>query len=674
MSIIWDKDKEKKSWPKRAVVTTGTPYGNKPLHFGHIGGVYVPADVFARFLRDRIGKDNVRFVGGTDCFGSPINEGYRKEVENNGFRGTISDYVKANHEKQAATLEKFNISLDIFEGSGIGKSAEVHEILSKNFINALYEANVLKLNETLQFYDEKAQTYLNGRQVKGHCPVQGCKSEEAYADECSLGHQFDPQDLINPISTLTGDTPTMKPVKNWYFDLPKYKDFLKSYCSKLHDDELVRSIVPTTIEEFLGEPIIYVKNEAYGDYLSIKDDLPKHEFREAKEGKQSFEIIFESIENRDEAREVLTKNKIRFRTSKTLVPFRLTGNIEWGVKAPIIEELDNLTIWCWPESLWQPISFTIAINEKLGLDKESWQDFWCDCDSQVYQFLGQDNLYFYGVAQTAMFDAVKDKKLFGDHIKDLNQTRLIANYHLLFGKTKASSSGQVKPPTGEELLEHYTTDQLRCHFCALGLGQKPVAFCPKPFDPKLDEKKRKDPRVSDPVLKEAALINNIFNRLARSIFYEAERSFNSKVKICDVKQELVEKACLSLFKYSDAMKKVELHTVFTICDEFIRFSQKYWADTSKSINDDNRSDDDRRRLLSDCFYLTWISSLMMHPFVPYGCEEICEYMNCDKEKFFSWDHDFLSLNEIFGDVSIIDVKSLPPRFDFFPKHPSQFKK
>ena len=65
-------------WPKRAVVTAGMPYGNKALHFGHVGGVFVPADAFARFLRDRIGADNVRFVSGTDCYGSPINEGYRK--------------------------------------------------------------------------------------------------------------------------------------------------------------------------------------------------------------------------------------------------------------------------------------------------------------------------------------------------------------------------------------------------------------------------------------------------------------------------------------------------------------------------------------------------------------------------------------------------------------------
>ena len=105
-------------WPRKAVVTAGMPYGNKSLHFGHIGGVFVPADAYARFLRDRIGPENVRFVSGTDCFGSPIDEGYRKAVDS-GFEGSISDYVSANHDLQADTLKAFDIILDIFEGSGI---------------------------------------------------------------------------------------------------------------------------------------------------------------------------------------------------------------------------------------------------------------------------------------------------------------------------------------------------------------------------------------------------------------------------------------------------------------------------------------------------------------------------------------------------------------------------
>ena len=104
-------ESERPHFPKRAVVTAGMPYGNKSLHFGHIGGVFIHADVFARFLRDRIGKENVIFVSGTDCYGSPILESYRKLCEEQGYKGTIEDYVTENHNKQKKTLDDYEIGL-----------------------------------------------------------------------------------------------------------------------------------------------------------------------------------------------------------------------------------------------------------------------------------------------------------------------------------------------------------------------------------------------------------------------------------------------------------------------------------------------------------------------------------------------------------------------------------
>ena len=87
------------TFPKRAIITAGMPYGNKNLHFGHVGGMFIHADIFARFLRDRIGKENVIFLSGTDCYGSPIMESYRK-LQEEGYKGTIEDYVHGNHKKQ----------------------------------------------------------------------------------------------------------------------------------------------------------------------------------------------------------------------------------------------------------------------------------------------------------------------------------------------------------------------------------------------------------------------------------------------------------------------------------------------------------------------------------------------------------------------------------------------
>ncbi|MCI8452931.1 MAG: class I tRNA ligase family protein [Eggerthellaceae bacterium] len=664
-------------WPARAVVTAGMPYGNKPLHFGHIGGVFVPADAFARFLRDRIGAENVRFVSGTDCFGSPIDEGYRKLVEAGEFDGSIADYVAANHDAQKRALDAYQISLDIYQGSGLGHAGDVHQMVTDSFIERLYANGWLRREATLQFFDAEAGIFINGRQVQGRCPVQGCKSEHGYADECDLGHQYEPQDLIAPRSTVTGTVPEMRPVENWYFDLPAFADFLRERVAALEADPEVRAVVPQTVKEFLAPPIVFVKNEALDDYRAIADELPPHAFREAQGGKQSFEIEFSTIAERDEARPVLARAGIRFRTGKTLVPFRITGNIEWGVRAPELEDVRGLTVWCWPESLWAPISFTIAANDARGLPRGSWRDFWCSDDAQVYQFIGQDNLYFYGVAQPALWEALEPGGILAADADEpaLRQTFLVANHHMLFGNKKASSSGAVKPPTGEQLLEHYTPEQLRAHFLALGLDQKSVGFKPKPFDP--DEDKRVDPRVADPALKEGALLTNVFNRLARSCFYEAQKNFDGCMPLGAPSEEARAEAVRTLRAYDELMHKVELHSVMSLMDGFIRFANKWWTD-GVSAAEASGDATARRQVLVDSFYLLRVATLLMHPVVPVGCEKICDYLSFAFDDFFSWNYDFESCEELCSAMEIDEgahrVQELPPRFDFFEKHPSQLKK
>ena len=663
-------------WPKRAIVTAGMPYGNKSLHFGHVGGVFVPADCFARFLRDRIGAENVCFVSGTDCFGSPIEEGYRKEVEAGTFSGTIEEYVQRNHDRQKATLDSYDISLDIYEGSGIGHCGEVHQAVSAGFIERLHENGLLHLESTLQFFDTQEQMFLNGRQVEGHCPVQGCKSQKAYADECDLGHQYDPADLINPISTVSGTVPEMREVKNWYFDLPKLSYVVKEYAERLDNDPQIRPVVTKTIKEFLAPPIVYIKNELYEDYLKIADSLGDHVYRAAEKGKQSFEIEFETIEARDAARDVLTKEGIRFRTGKTLVPFRISGNAGWGVCAPEMEGVDGLTVWVWPESLWAPLSFTIARNDKCGLSRSLWRKFWCNKNAQVYQFIGQDNLYFYGVAQPALFAAQQ----IGGHIAsdpaegELQQTKLIANHHILFGDKKASSSSEVKPPTADELLDHYTVEQLRAHFLALALDQKSVGFKPKVFE--ADPEKRNDPRVADPALKEGALLTKVFNRLARSCLYEANNNFEGYMPLGKVSSEVLAEVYKVMSTYDETMYKVDLHTIMSLMDEFIRYANKYWSSNIK-VAQQKEDDELRRQVLIDSFFLLRVATLLMHPIVPRGTEKICDYLNFEFEDFFSWNYDFDSMEELCNAIELDEkrhrVRDLPPRTDFFKFHPSQIK-
>ena len=298
MAATYDME-SRPAWPRRAIVTAGEPYGNKGLHFGHVGGVFVPADFFARFLRDRLGRENVIFTSGTDCYGSPIMESYRKLRENEGYDKSISEYVESNHSRQAATLNNYGISCDIYGGSGLEPAAPIHEQVTAEVVNRLHERGVISKRSTLQFFDTSANTFLNGRQVIGRCPIQGCKSEKAYADECDLGHQFEPEELIAPKSQLTGEVPELRPVDNLYFDLPAYLDFMKDYTAELARDPQVRSVVSKTMEEWLLPAQLYIQNKFREAFDAVESGAARAHHRGAR-GQQ--ELLHRGLPQLERAR------------------------------------------------------------------------------------------------------------------------------------------------------------------------------------------------------------------------------------------------------------------------------------------------------------------------------------------------------------------------------------
>lgn len=656
-------------WPKRAVITGGMPYGNKTLHFGHVGGVFVFADVYARFLRDRIGKDNVIFVSGTDCYGSPIAEAYRKLSESGDFKGDIRDFVRGNHNAQKKTLDDYMISLDIFGASGLDRTAEIHNAYSDRFIRRLYENGHLHRLGTKQFYDEKAGCFLNGRQVIGKCPVENCQSAKAYADECDLGHQYMPENLIDPKSTITGETPIMKDVYNWYFDLPAYNGLMKEYVARIQKQKNVRPLVTKTIDEFLKDPVIYIKNEFLDKYNELKAQMPEHEFIEEKK-KPSFTIAFKELDEMNKACEILSANGVRYRTGKTLVPFRLTGNIEWGVPAPVLEGEDPLTVWVWPESLWAPISFTEAVLEKRGKNMEEWKDFWCSKDAQVYQFIGADNIYFYGVAEMAMFMALqgKDGNVSDPPEGEMQLPVLCANNHLLFLNAKASSSGDIKPPMADELLDYYTAEQLRMHFLGLALGQRSVSFNPKPLDPTI-KPGSEEAEQPDPVVKDGFLLSNVFNRIIRTCIYTTQKYYDGMMPVGDIEEQVLADAKKAVLDYERFMYRFDFHQCTYVLDSYIRKASKYMA---KNLGDAEKNDDDalRRKTLINVFHMIRTAAVLLHPMAPKGTEMILEYLQLD-DSFWSWDKIFDPILAFTGNKDS-KLKFLEPRVDFFTRHPSQF--
>lgn len=649
-------------FPKRAVVTGGMPYGNKELHFGHVGGMLVFADTYARFLRDRIGRENVIFVSGTDCYGSPIAEGWRVKVEKGEFQGTLEEFVGSNHDKQQKTLDAYGISPNLFAASGLGRSKEIHAEVTDWFIKSLYKKGQLDKISTMQFYDEKAGVFLNGRQVIGKCPVEGCTSEKGYADECDLGHQYMPENLLNPVSTLTGETPVMKPVTNWYFRLRDYEQLMKNWVEELKKRKDVRPVVWKTIDEFLKAPSIYIKREFEDKYMELRSSMPEHEYLEEKK-KPSFTIEFRNLPDCDEACRILTENGIRYRTGKTLVPFRLTGNIEWGVPAPVLEGEDPLTVWVWPESLWAPISFTQTYLEQSGQDPQDWKKYWCSKDATVYQFIGQDNIYFYGIAEPAMWMAQQEgeEKTASPADGELQMPVIVANHHILFLDKKASSSGAVKPPMADDLLNHYTPEQLRMHWLGLGLGQRSVSFMPKPYNPDASAED------TDPVVKDGLLLSNVYNRMIRTAFYTTQKELNGILPDKAPEENFVADARKAVLEYERHMSKFAFHQCTYVLDSYIRNGSKYMARTLTGEYPDREV---LEQALANLFYIIRIAGVLLHPMAPFGTEKLREYLKAD-ERIWSWDTILEPLNYFTGEKH--ELKFLPPRTDFFTRHESQFE-
>lgn len=207
---------------KRYTVTAALPYTNGPVHIGHLAGVYIPADIYVRFLRSR-GKD-VIFVCGSDEHGVPITLKARKEgVE-------PQQVVDKYHKIIGDSFRDFGISFNIYHRT----SSSTHHQTASGFFKTLYDKGVFDEEETEQYYDEKAGQFLADRYIVGTCPK--CGNEEAYGDQCEkCGTSLSPTELINPHSTLSGAQPVLKKTTNWFLPLDKMQPQIEAYIDSHKD-------------------------------------------------------------------------------------------------------------------------------------------------------------------------------------------------------------------------------------------------------------------------------------------------------------------------------------------------------------------------------------------------------------------------------------------------------
>lgn len=208
---------------KRTLVTSALPYANGPVHIGHLAGVYVPADIYVRYLR--LKGEEVLFIGGSDEHGVPVTIRARKE----GI--TVQDVVDRYHNLIKDSFEKFGISFDVYSRT----TSKTHHKFASDFFRKLYDDGKFIEQVSEQFYDEETKEFLTDRNIRGECPR--CHSLGAYGDQCEkCGATLSPDELINPYNAVNGNPLVKKETKHWYLPLDQHEDWLRKWILEDHEE------------------------------------------------------------------------------------------------------------------------------------------------------------------------------------------------------------------------------------------------------------------------------------------------------------------------------------------------------------------------------------------------------------------------------------------------------
>ena len=327
---------------KRYMITSALPYANGPKHIGHLAGAYIPADVYVRYLR-LSGKDVV-FVCGSDEHGTAIPNQALKE-------NTTPQAIVDKYDAQIREcFVKMGMSFDIYHRT----TEPIHHQTSQEIFLTLYNKGLLTEETSEQYYDDEAKAFLADRYIKGTCPK--CGHPSAYGDQCEkCGTSLSPKDLINPKSTLTGNSPVLKPTKHWYLPLENYEPWLKEWILKSHQHDW--------------------KTNVYGQCKSWID--------------------------------------------AGLQPRAMTRDLDWGIKVPLPDaEGKVLYVWfdapigyisatraLFDEVTRGQYKFATPQRDFAGAKKEDWKTYWQDKDTKLVHFIGKDNIVFHCIIFPIMLHA-----------------------------------------------------------------------------------------------------------------------------------------------------------------------------------------------------------------------------------------------------------------------------
>ncbi len=321
------------SQAKKYLITSALPYANGALHLGHLAGAYLPADIYVRYLR-LLGKDVV-WVCGSDEHGAAIT--IRAKKEGIAPQAIIDKY----HELNKSTFEKLGISFDYYHRTSAGLHAET----AQAFFKKLYEkGDEFEERNSEQYYDEEFHQFLADRYITGTCPK--CDHPEAYGDQCeNCGSDLSPTELINPVSTLSGKSPVLRPTKHWYFKLDKHEAWLREWIEK-----------GTIDGQFHHDPKTW-KNHVVGQCKSWLDH--------------------------------------------GLQPRAITRDLDWGIPVPL-DGAEGKVLYVWFDA---PIGYISSTRQWAIDNNKNWEEYWKGEDVELIHFIGKDNIVFHCLVFPAMLKA-----------------------------------------------------------------------------------------------------------------------------------------------------------------------------------------------------------------------------------------------------------------------------
>ena len=393
------------SAPNRYTITAALPYTNGPIHIGHLAGVYVPADIYARYLR-LIGKD-VAFICGSDEHGVAISMKAKKEGV------SPQEIIDKYHAIIKQSFVDFGISFDNYSRT----SAKVHHETASNFFTTLYEKGEFIEEVTEQLFDKEANQYLADRYVVGTCPK--CGFEESYGDQCeNCGTSHNATDLINPKSAITGNVPTIKETKHWFLPLDKHEDFLRKWILEGHKKDWkpnvygqVKSWVedglrPRAVTRDLDWGIPVPVKEAEGKVLYVWFDAPIGYISATKEWAEREGKNWEDYWKKDDTKLVhfIGKDNIVFHCvifpsvlkahGGYILPDNVPANEFLNLEGNKLSTSKNWAVWLHEyleefPSQQDVLRYTLTANAPESKDNDfTWKDFQAKNNNELVAIFG----------------------------------------------------------------------------------------------------------------------------------------------------------------------------------------------------------------------------------------------------------------------------------------------